>query len=97
MIAPWVVVIVGYVIVMICNFTAVQAVAMMADQLNTEKPRKDFLSPFGWNPAAWQRQRRIVREYRAAHPDGHLYRRMVASYAIGAIALAVLLATFLKI
>jgi hypothetical protein len=87
--------IVAYVIVMICNFTAIQVVAMMADQLNAEKPGTTFLWPFGWRPRAWERQRRIVREYRAAHPDGNLYRRMVASYAVGAIGLAVVLLTVL--
>jgi hypothetical protein len=88
--ATWIAVIVGYVVVMICNFTAMQSVAMMADQVNVQRKGKEPLSPFGWQ-RGWQRQREIVREYRSMHPRGMLYHRMIGAYLIGAIALAVII------
>ena len=97
MIATWVVAIVGYLVVMICNFTATQAVAMMADQLNREKPGNEVRSAFGWRTLGWERQRRIVREYRATHPEGNLRLRLVASYIIGTIALVAAVASVLRL
>ena len=63
-------------------FAQWQVIALMTDQVNIDRPGKPPLWPYGGR-AGWayfELLRTITREYRAAHPDGKLYDRLIMSY-----------------
>lgn len=86
-----VIAIVALVVLMIANSAHVKYIERMLEALEREQPSRDFAWPSG--PQIFLiRERAVAREYRAAHPDGKLYRYWMATNILGGISLLTWLA-----
>ncbi|HEV7704047.1 MAG TPA: hypothetical protein VGO46_07120 [Gemmatimonadaceae bacterium] len=85
----WVLFVVAFLVAQISNFAGMHYFALMKDQLNRDRPGGQFVWSYGFMTFGHYVHRETIRDYRAMHPEGNLYRRLRITYLVTIIAFAI--------
>lgn len=86
------IVIASLAIAVIANIVSMQLIGLMTDAVNRDRDPKKYLWPWGWNVGPG-RVLELVREYRATHPGGKLYRQLRITFIVMAVSFAIFYVT----